>query len=270
MNRVEIGKTIRTIPSTWDELTRKQLLLVSSFFNSGLTVAEFKVKLLFNFLRLKKKTERTISVEDAYFLGETLNFLLSEVRLTKSLVQSIRSKRFPWLRYHGPCDGMADCTFGEFTKAQVRFEAYSKTKDPAMLDEMVAVLFRQKRFLWFIRRHFVESSDKRVKFIDRTLADRAKTISKVNDAEKYAIMLFVSGVQTSLPERFPNVYRSKPSSSTTKAGGWDTLIISLADGKTDDQSLERVMNSNMYNVFLGLEQKSIEYFDFIKKYPPHD
>ena len=202
-------------------------------------------------------------------MGETLNFILDEVTLTKALVKSIRSPRFPWVRYHGPSDGMADSSFGEFTKAQVRYEQYGKNSDPAALDEMVAILFRRKKFFWFIQRYFVESPDPRIRFMDRTLGKRARAISPVDPAIKKAVLLFFSGVQGTLPTKFPHVYKEKPGKKDEN-NGWSTLIISLADGKTDDQSLDRVLNSNLYNVFLGLEQKSIEYFEFLKNHPQND
>ncbi len=269
MNEVRIDKVVRYLPTTWDELTAEQLRFACSLFNLPLTTIQFKLSLLFKFLKVKVKLWNTISGEDAYFMCETLNFILDEVKLTKALVKSIRSPRFPWIRYYGPSDGMVDCTFGEFTKAQVRYEQYGKTSDPAVLDEMVAILFRRKKLFWFIQRHFLESPDPRARFMDRTLAGRAKGISPVDPAIKKAVMLFFSGVQSTLPAKFPHVYKEKPGKKGDNSG-WSNLIISLADGKTDDQSLDRVMNSNLYNVFLGLEQKSIEYFEFLKKYPQND
>jgi hypothetical protein len=270
MNQVYIDHVSRSLPSSWNELTRKQLILVSSLFNKGVTQVEFRVRLLFKFLNIKTRLWKTIPADDMHGLGQSLNFLLEKVTLTKALIPTIRLTRFPWVRYYGPMDGMETSTFGEFTKAQVRYEQYDRTHEPAILDELVAILFRRKKTLWCIRRHFVETTDPRVRFMDRTLPIRAKKMARLPHEIKYAVYLFFSGVYGSLPERFPNVYRSKPSSSGDKNSGWATLIISLADGKTDDESLERIMNSNLYNVFMGLEQKSIEYFEFIKKYPPND
>jgi hypothetical protein len=152
----------------------------------------------------------------------------------------------------------------------VRYEQYCQTKNPDSLNELVAILYRRKRLFWFINRHFTESPDPRVRFWDRTLLARTRHIASIPDETKYAIFLFFSGVMGSLPATFPNVYKPKPSSKTTGQNSWSTLIISLADGKTDDESLNRIMNSNLYNVFLGMEQKSIEYFEFLKKHPAND
>ena len=173
------------------------------------------------------------------------------------------------LRYHGPADGMKDCSFGEFTRVQMKVEDYSKSGDDKDLDELVATLYRRRRPLWFIRRRFVATSDCRRRFIEKDLPARMKKMSRAPHAEKYAVFLFVMGVMGSLPEKFPNVYRKKGERDQA-GGGWASLIISLADGKTDDESLDRVFYSNMYNVFMGLEQKAIEYFQFLKDTKQND
>ena len=270
MNEVRIDNLKVSLPSSWNELTYRQLLQVCSMFSLGVQASHFKLSLLIKFLGIKKKVLKKVDPEDAYFLCESLNFLLEDVTLTKALVKSIRISRFPWTRLYGPADSMSESTFGEFTKAQVRYEAYDTTKDPAILNEMIAVLFRPKRSFWWLRRHLVESPDPRRRFIDRTLAKRARSISPVDPAIKQAIFMYFSAVQKALPDQFPNVYKKKPGDDKSKSGGWSTLIISLADGKTDDQSLDRVMHSNLYNVFMGLEQKSIEYFEFIRNHPQND
>ena len=223
-----------------------------------------------SYLSIKKKLYYSIEPENVLMLAETFSFLQEEVSLTNAVIDTIRVRRFPWSRFVGPNDGMYYCTFGEFTKAQVRFDQYEKTKDPASLDAMVAVLFRKKKLFWFLRRYFTESTDPRVRFIDRTLAARTKQIQTIPTLEKYAVMLFFSGVQSAIAAQFPNVYRQGRTESNNAGNGWASLVISLADGKTDDQSLDRVMHSNLYNVFFGLEQKAIEYFDFIKKHPSND
>jgi len=63
---------------------------------------------------------------------------------------------------------------------------------------------------------------------------------------------------------YPYVYQQKEDAGS-EDNGWASLIISLADGKTDDKSLETVMNSNLYNVLIGLNKKSKEYHEYMSK-----
>jgi hypothetical protein len=264
MNTVEIDGIRRELPASWDELSRKQLILVSDMFQKGLfnvtdavTIVDFKVKLIFSMLNLKLKKVKNISAEDLFFIGETINFLLEAVMLTKQKLPRIR-------RYYGPDEGMKNCTFGEFITAQVKLEAFDKSKDPALLSEMVAILYRPKKAFWFIRKHFTSDIDCRVKLVEKNIAKRGRRLSRHNKAELYAVYLFFSGVIGSLPKIFPNVYRKKGDNDGSSFG-WAGLVISMADGKTDDESLRRIMDSNLYNVFMGLEQKAKEYYSFQEK-----
>ena len=270
MNQVQINSVRCTLPGSWNELTRKQLLFVCGLFNTEIRTIPFKLKVLKRFLGISKKLFRTISPEDVIFLSTTFDFLQSDVTLTRALIKTIRVKGFPWTRYHGPMDSMSESTFGEFAKAQMRFDLYSKTKDPMALNEMVAILFRPKKTFWFIRKHFGQATDPRQMFYDRTLRRRAKRFEKVPIEIKYAVLLFFSGIQSSLTIRYPNVYKPTAKKESTQLDGWVSLIISLADGKTDDKSLESVMNSNVYNVFFGLEKQSIDYLEFMRKYPTNE
>ena len=86
---------------------------------------------------------------------------------------------------------------------------------------------------------------------------------------KYSVFLFFSGVLNSLPDLYPYVYQQK-GDSVGEDNGWASLIISLADGKTDDKSLETVMNSNLYNVFIGLNKKAKEYHEYMHKIDSYD
>ena len=119
-----------------------------------------------------------------------------------------------------------------------------------------------------MRKHFTDNQDPRAKFMNRTLTRRAGKMGKVDHCVKYAAYLFFNGVLNSLPALYPFVYRQKDEPDS-QDNGWASLIISLADGKTDDRSLETVMNSNLYNVFIGLNNKAREYQEYLDKIEDH-
>jgi len=263
MHHVQIGKHSVQIPSSWNELSKDEFIYACRMFSSQTTLLEFRVAMLHKFLSINRRLWHFLAASDVYNLSQAADFLLDEVTLTRSLIKTIRLRKFPFTRLHGPSDSLSYCTFGEFTKAQVRYEKYSETKNESALNELVAILYRPKKPFWFIRRHFCENEDCRVKYWDRTLHGRSKGIALLPLELKYGVFLFFSGVMASLPARFPNLYRPKDSESSHTDKNWSTLIISLSEGKTDDASLDRILNSNLYNVMLGLEQKSIEYFEFI-------
>ena len=266
MNQVEIdGKTYFT-PSDWNELTKKQVLFVSRLFQGQLTMVDFKLRALFDFLSLKKKVIKRIHPEDAYFLCESLEFLFKEVSLTRNLLPLIS---IGCRKYFGPSDAMMNCTFGEFTMANSLLDSYSKTKEQKYLDEIVAVLYRPKKLFWSIRKAFTDNQDPRKRFVNRSLKRRCQRIAKLDYEVKYSVFLFFSGVLNSLPGLFPYVYQQQGDAGS-EDNGWASLIISLADGKTDDKSLETVMNSNLYNVFIGLNKKAKEYHEYMHKIDSYD
>jgi len=266
MNQVEIDDKTYFLPSDWNELTKKQVLFVSRLFQGQLTMVDFKLKALFNFLSIKPKVIKRISSEDAHFLCESLDFLLKEVSLTRNNLPVIR---IGGRNYIGPSDAMMNCTFGEFTMANSLLDSFSKTKEQKYLDELVAVLYRPKKWFWFIRNGFTDNQDPRKGFVNRSLKKRCRTISKVDYQVKYSVFLFFSGILNSLPVLYPYVYQQKGDSGS-EDNGWASLIISLADGKTDDKSLETVMNSNLYNVLIGLNKKSKEYYEYMSKIESYD
>lgn len=266
MNQVEIDSKKYFTPSNWNELTKKQVLFVSCLFQGQLTMVDFKLRALFDFLSARPKVIKRIHPEDAYFLCESLDFLFKEVSLTRNNLPTIKKGG---RKYIGPSDAMMNCTFGEFTIANSLLDSFSKTREQKYLDDMVAVLYRPKKWFWFIRKAFIDNQDPRKKFVNRSLKKRAGTMAKVDYHVKYSVYLFFSGVLNSLPVLYPFVYQQKGDSGS-EDNGWASLIISLADGKTDDKSLETVMNSNLYNVLIGLNKKSKEYHDYMSKIESHD
>jgi hypothetical protein len=266
MNLVEIDHIRRSLPSEWNELSRKQLLFVSKLFSAKLTLVEFRVKALFEFLSIKRKNFKRIAPEDAFTLCESLDFLNKEVNLTRNLIPFIKAGLN---KYFGPADAMVYCTFGEFTLACSALDEFQKTGEEKFLDQLVAILYRPQKFFWSIRKYFTDNQDPRLKFMNRTLKKRVRKIEKVDPCVKYSIYLFFNGVLNSLPGLYPYVYQQK-GETQDQDNGWASLIISLADGKTDDQSLETIMNSNLYNVFIGLNKKAKEYHEYMSKIESYD
>jgi len=266
MNLVEIDHIRHSLPSEWNELSRKQLLYVSKLFSARLTVVDFRVKALFVFLSLKRKSFKRIAPEDAFTLCESLVFLNKEVTLTNNLLPVIKADL---RKYFGPADAMVYCTFGEFTLACSALDVFQKTGEVKYLDELVAILYRPKKVFWSIRKYFTDNQDPRAKFMNRTLKKRARKMARVDHCVKYSIYLFFNGVLNSLPSLYPYVYQEK-NEAGDQENAWASLIISLADGKTDDKSLETIMNSNLYNVFIGLNKKAKEYHEYMSKIESYD
>jgi hypothetical protein len=239
---------------------------VSGLFPLKLPLIEFRVKALFEFLSVKRKLLMRVAPEDAYTLCESLDFLNKEVTLTRNLLPVIATGL---KKYYGPADAMVYCTFGEFTLACSALDDYQKTREEKHLDQLVAILYRPKKVFWSIRKYFTDNQDLRSKFMNRTLKKRARKLARLDHCVRYSVYLFFNGVLNSLPALYPYVYKQKDEADS-QDNSWASLIISLADGKTDDKSLETIMNSNLYNVFIGLNKKAKEYHEYMSKIESYD
>ncbi len=266
MNQVEIDGMVFSMPSEWNELTKQQGLFVSRLFQQQISIVDFKLRALFDFLPVRPKVIKRIHPEDVHLLCESIDFLLKEVSLTRNPLPEIGTGH---RRYIGPSDAMMNCTFGEFTMAHSLLDSFSKTKEQKYLDELAAVLYRPKNWFWFIRKNFTDNQDPRKKYANRTLKSRSRRFAKLDYIVKYSVFLFFSGVLNSLPGLYPYVYQDHGDSGNEDSG-WASLIISLADGKTDDKSLETIMNSNLYNVMIGLNKKAKEYHEYMHKIESYD
>lgn len=245
---------------------RNQLLFVSGLFRQKLTIPEFRIRVLFEFLWIKPKLRKSLHPEDVHYLVETFGFLLKEVNLTRNSLPVIRQG---WRKYHGPSDGLQNCTFGEFTRANSLLDAFIRSGEQQYLDAIVAVFYRPAKWFWFIRKRFTDDEDPRRRYSSQTHKKRSKRFALLDPQVKYAVYLFFSGVLNLLPGLYPYVYQQKDTESDQE-NSWATLIISLADGKTDDRSLKTVMNSNLYNVLIGLNHKAKEYHQYLSKIESHD
>jgi len=125
------------LPSTWNELTRSQLLFVTKLFRGKLALTDFRVKALREFLSIKGKAFRRIDPEDAYVLCESLDFITKEVNLTRNVIPLIRTGL---RKYYGPFDAMTNCTFCEVTLASSVLDEYHKSALEEHLDQLVAIL----------------------------------------------------------------------------------------------------------------------------------
>ena len=136
------------------------------------------------------------------------------------------------------------------------------------VDQLVAILYRPQKLFWFIWKYFTDNQDPRSKFMNRALKKRAGNLGRVDHCVKYSVYLFFNGVLNSLPALYPYIYRQKDEADSQDSG-LASLIISLSDGKTDDKSIETIMNSNLYNVFIGLNKKVSEYHEYLDKIESH-
>lgn len=137
MTIVELNRRLYTIPTAWDELSRKQLLgVISILYRNGelnTTLLQlFRILSGMNWLRffLTKASD----MMDFFYL---VFFLVNETGPTKNIIKEHKG-------FHGPADDFNNLTGAEFIFSEDFYFAFvaSEHKDDNALNELVAILYR--------------------------------------------------------------------------------------------------------------------------------
>lgn len=151
------------IPSSWDEMTAKQVCFVFKEFDrcsrGEISPLLMNIHVLYHFLGLKFRPDKSIYESDTacqniYLLCENhLAFLFEKKDDTQFLNLSFKSvaNPLPTVRVGtarslltGPATLCQDLTFGEFRHAAIALNAFFQSNDMADLDECIAFLYRRR------------------------------------------------------------------------------------------------------------------------------
>lgn len=287
-----INGTRFNYPSQWDELTRENLFSIAKGFVLGLSAAEFRMKLLLDFLgfnivvkpaiykdgeklyELKTADKKHVLLSGPQMLemADKLSFVTKEIKnehdqvayaieskLTINLVPTFKHR---FTTYYGPSDKLFNISFVEYITAEGYFSKYINNQDPLLLDKLVATLYRKRSYR--IRKSGINyRGDIRQKFNDHLIDRRARKLKNMNPEVKTAIALFYEGCRTFLQKQFPDVFKSAASGGK-KSGvpGMLALVDALTLG--DVTKTEQVRGSYLYDVMVHL-QKSIENAEEMKE-----
>lgn len=281
MNTLEIEGKKYEFPSEWNEINQQQILVLSTLAARKMPVMDFKLQLLFSWLKLSKlflyfknkvfflekkhrilpflipfsisrKQMKVIDHSDIYLLTETVDFLFDtnedktflSSQLTKNLLPRIKN-------LYGPMDEFRDLTVIEFAKADHRFISFRASGEPHLLDEMCAILYRPKKRFLLLRRFFGYSEENiRVKFRQSILDAGKKTFEKIDFRNKYAVYLFWEGCRNMLKIQYPHVFNQP--SSEDDGFGWAGIIDQLKNNTCYGE------DSLLHTVLLHIEMAAIE------------
>jgi hypothetical protein len=254
MNEIKIQNKTYYTPASWNELTFKQLSLISFLFGEKLKIVDFKIIALFKFLNIKKSVFAKITDTDMTFLTNTLDFLVNNVVLTKNLLPKMKLGIVKYL--YGPADKLKNVSFIEFAKADTNYLLYLNTKDEKYLNKLIAVLYRQRH--WFVNiMKFLNifNGDVRQKYNDYFIIKNEPAIAKLKLNDRIAIMLFYQGCRNYIINKFPRVFKSG-GSEDKESFGWAQLILELAGTKFGND--EQTANTLLHTILMHLEISAIQ------------
>lgn len=236
METLQIGTTTKQVPSTWNELSRKQLLRLLAELYGSAQDEGLRLRLLSVVTGFRLPVLTGLPADVLAQLLPLVDFVTSEDHLlTAQLLPTLRlpgrHRTEPAVTWHGPARSLSNVPFGEFIFADTYFIQYSRYHRPEHLDRFLAVLYRPSK-----RNPNPEApdwnGDVRVPFNENHLEHRCKLLAGVNNQlEKLAVLTWYRGCRAQLATEFPDVFAAaEETAGPQKPPEWDRVLRKLSGG----------------------------------------
>ena len=234
METLQIGTFTRQVPSTWHELTRRQLLrLLPEVY--ARPCPDRRLRLL---AALSGYPLPLLAGLAPVVLGQLLpltDWLASERhRLTEQLLPTlaVASRVGQAATWHGPLGQLRNLLFGEFIFADTFFVLFCLHGQAKFLDQFLTVLYRPARAGadpdapdW--------TGDVRQPFNEHQLERRTPRVARVPHAHKLAVLTWYRGCRAQLADEFPDVFAAaedEAGSQDKQAPDWGRVLRKLSGG----------------------------------------
>jgi hypothetical protein len=286
------------IPSEVSELDPRQALYVMDqtfLLQAGkVSLEQYRINITAYFLNLKvsgkfhyfsHKRNKTIAEqefvdtinENVFRISETMNSFFVPDEGKQSLVFNYNTTKnlLPQIgRLYGPSEALINCTFFEYKEAHIRYFEFCKTKEDQYLDELIAILYRPKKILHFLRKLLPGyDGELRTRFTSKTnkryFNNRLKKIAKLPYHIKFCVYLYFQQCENFLITGKPVIdgteidlgllYKGASSSSSGKPDiGLTGILFSLAETNVFG-NVEETANTNLYDILSRLYQLKVAY-----------
>ena len=244
-----INKSIDSA-SAWNELSQKQLYIISDVLHSKTLLIDGKIRLAIALLGIKMRLFLRFTASQVHDILPITQFILEENKLTKNLVPYLKvgSKRF-----YGPTSRLANITIEEFGFADTFYTRFKETMEDEWICRLCAVLYRPQRSGYNPKSDSYKG-DIREDFNKHLVFVRARRFEKLNSSQKYAIYLFYEGCRNEIIKKHKHVFaKRKP---TGKSFGWGGILVDLAGNKFGGH--EQTKRANLFDVLGHLEMEGIK------------
>jgi hypothetical protein len=255
------------IPTSWNKLTRKQLLFLCSLYMQDLTVIKFKVLVFLRFTGVKalprkiingqlfhffryKKDRFSLTTDEVHSLLQHVNFLTSESELTNNLIPEFRVFH---KRFFGPSNSCYNISVHEFLFTERMLEAFHETKEIKHLRSLCAILYRPQ-----CKKYQPASpdynGDRRETFNDFTFEQRARWFKFIRPQKLFAVYIFYMGCRKKIIGQHPFLFNNNSVSSekTNHIQNMKNLLIALNQG--DITKNKKILQSQVWEAFGQLNE----------------
>lgn len=229
MNEVKIvvkGK-VKTFsaPSEWDECTKADLFQISKTVRADLPVLQSEILLALKLFKIPRKLFGLLNSEQRAAIVRLCSFIEQKKILDKNLIPYFWHKL---RKYHGPNEAYDNIQGIEFAFAELCYTRFVETKQEQYLDDLVAVLYRN-------RRCFNITNDIRADFYIRSSNIRSKRFKSLHHDIKFSIFLnyeawrnwLIDGHPQIFPKADPNDVEAQTEGSSTSL--WDKAYRMIAE-----------------------------------------
>lgn len=161
------------------------------------------------------------------------------------------SKRGKKKHYHGPAHELENLTLYELASAFTVFENFVTTKDAAMADQLLAILYRPAKPATPHNKRSGYEGDIRLPYRkhEAMVPNRAARMNMLPRSVKSLLLFWFASCRTSIISQYQNIFRSKDDERQGNDYAWGGMLLSLANGLAD---LDAVADQNFHNAFTYL------------------
>jgi hypothetical protein len=210
-----------TIPTRWNDLSKRQLRYIARLFLAKLTQNNFRARAFIYLTRIRLVGEINDSTghyfmfshhrkrfvihnqEYLYYL-KTVDFLTCDSTLT---INRFPSLHILWRRFYGPANSGYNITWLEFINAETAFYAFNRSRRTIYLDQLCAILYRPQKKHYNPRAEDY-NGDRRCRFNDFTYQARARWFRFVSPCTKMCIYIFYTGFRNKMVTENPHCFSS--------------------------------------------------------------
>lgn len=250
------------MPTSWNELSEKQLINVCELYMRGLEEQEFLSLAALHLSGIRVADKSSVAATHQFrhkrrkfymdvfqfaSLCNSVRFLLNPPSLN---IQKIPDIRILGKKYYGPSTMISNMTFGEWIQVDIYMQHYGQTKERKYLQMAAAAMYRRcdKKKV----RSEEYDGDPRRKFNEHLVERNSKIFNRVSDAKLMAISIFFNGCVKTLKNLFPLTLQESSGS-----GRGDLLkdTLSMIDQLNNDDVTKNnaVQQTRLYEVLAKLE-----------------
>lgn len=240
-----------TTPTSWNELTRHQLLAFTKYALKAEDALLGKMWFVVALLQVRwwqVKKQIALYLADHSQVNDILahaNFLYEDNALTKQLIPSVR---VGMLWFYGPADRLKNITIAEFIFAHAYWVKHKKDQtDEEALNMMIATLYRPAKPKKQ-RKGPHYDGDIRQQFNQYLVEERAAKVAKLPRHVKDAILIFFDGCIQYMEQQYPKIF----SNNEGNAGSYGMVEVlhTMAGDKFGD--FDKVQQSRMMDILRDL------------------